>query len=165
VVGPVAVGVDAGERRRRLAVRRHGEGLVVAVGVDDRHEPLVGAGEVVGVGDDVGEQPPLDLGRDPVAPVLGGGVERRGMRAGAAVDAVGDELLAAARSAVDDALDRAGVRGRQVVVERLEVLGRPAGDRARAGARAGARHRAPGPEHVLPGGGGRRRRAGERQRE
>ena len=78
VIGPVAIERDAGRR------------AVVAVGIDDRHEPHLDAGD--GVGDHVVEQALLDADCERVVAVLRRGVEHGGT---AVADPIGDEVASA----------------------------------------------------------------------
>ena len=111
------------------------EGEVVAVGVGDGHEPQLGAVHQVGdrrvaavaVHDVVG-QPPVHLGGDPLAGVLGGGVQ--GGRApavaglvGPARDLDGDDVLPVHRLADRHELDDVGVVGRDLLELLLEAAG------------------------------------------
>ncbi len=183
LLGPVAVGVDAvmsgvdhavavdvaqvlAPQARALG----GEGVVVAVGVHHGDEPdLVGAQQLLDVAvasvvDEPREEPAVDLGRDPLACVLGGLEERD--RLGAVTGGVGAfrDLVGLDRLPEDGLPDRLLLddlriaRG-EVVVPLLE---RHVG--CRAAVRARRRLQAPGPEDVVAVGrvGQRRRRCDHR---
>ena len=167
---PVAVGVDAvdvGDRAVAVVVVQvlapearggRGEGVVVAVRVGDRDEPQLVLGEqvldlVAGrlalVLDDVLEEPALDLGRDPLARVLGGVVDDGRTAAVLLVarvlgDLVGDDVLAQDALADDVGLHDVGVVRRQIGVPLLER-----DVRRRAGLRARSRREAPWAEDVV----------------
>ena len=99
--------------------------------------------------EDVLEETTLRLGRDPLAGVLRGLVERGGAAAGPLVagvagDLVGHQVLAEHALAVDVLLDHVAIAPREIVVEVLQGH-----ERRGAGRRARRRRQAPGPEHVV----------------
>ena len=160
------LGVSVGPHGWLAGADAAGERVVVAVRVLDRHEPQLGAGQQVGdlgvvlVLDDPAHEAPLDLGGDPLARVVVGGVEDGRPRAVGDVARVLRDLedrdrLAERRRADPLVLDDVAVLGGQLehlVVDaaRLHERAVDAVERVRAlvGGAAARRSRRPRPSRA-----------------